>query len=189
MKHSVTTLLLSILLLASGCVGTNQSAKDLLNCTGGDLKLTGYAFDNANANRKTLHTTKVVTSLNPSSALGMVLTSSQCPLPLDEADRTVTITLYEHPVVGKTYTLGAASGTNPSYLDYSEVAVNIAKATRTTRSWIASGTLTVTSISGETIIFSGKNLLMTARTDQSGNSATGNFRMDIDVRADNVPGL
>lgn len=179
---------LSILLLVStfavSCVSV-KSGSDLLKCEGGDVRATLSQVSSTNAESATYQSPKVISTLSTGQGFGLVMASSLCPIPLG-SDRTLTVSLNERPTVGKTYTMGNP-GTGSSYVEYAEL-THTTPGALTIQTWVATGTLTVSAISGSTITVSGRELTMSPRLTKA-NDAQGSFRMELAMRADNVPGF
>jgi hypothetical protein len=175
--------LLAVFALA-GC--TSSQTSTLFKCEGGEVSATITDVRNSNVKATPLQTKKVV-STSSTIGTGLDLVVSECPIPVG-VDRIIRVTLYDHPSVGKVYTLSTPADDKANYLTYTEHSLDLETIT-SKQEWIATGTVRVQSMVGQTIVLSTDNLIMRPRTDIQKNQAEGSFRMTLQIQADNVIGL
>lgn len=157
-------------------------------CGGGTLSGTFTGVAAANADTTTFSATKVRgAALNAgANASSFTLTGTLCNPPA-AGNRSVTIKVNQPLTAGATYTLSSGS-TGNSFLQYLESTTNGDQTVE--KSWTATAaTLTVQSITGQTVIFRIQNAAMAPDPDFFTSNATGTFNLSVTGSVTAINGL
>lgn len=165
-----TLTLLATLLMVAGCSSSKQTSATGTNCNGGVVSVS----QSQNASTATLHSGQSYSGRFTVTAGQAQIVVSQCPQASD-VSRVVTIRLAQEPTSGARVMLTSPSVAGASYLDYSEFDQN----SGTIKSWLGSGSLTITEYSDDQVSFTAESLVMNPRPDIGRNGARGAFRFSV----------
>ena len=168
--------------------GTAPTPTPVPECGGGTLDATFTAAVTANADTTAFTATKVRGSALNAGANGssFTLVGTLCQPPAT-GNRTLTIKASQPLTAGATYTLSTGSAGN-NFLQYLE-STTVNEQT-IEKSWTATAaTLTVQSVTGQTVTFRIQNAILAPDPDFFTSNATGTFTLNVTGTVTAVNGL